>query len=109
MILLFNGEPLGGQGLNCMFTLALITPFKNEINSVCCVGSVRYKSKWIKGCYTANMYSEVWCFEHWLFVRKKPWSETLVVLSDEGPMLETLDFTIRIGSTPTFFHFDLYF
>ena len=29
-------------------------------------------------------------------------------LSDEGPMLETLDFTIRIGSTPTFLYFDLY-
>ena len=28
-------------------------------------------------------------------------------LSDEGPMLETLDFTIRIGSTPTFLYFDL--
>ena len=28
-------------------------------------------------------------------------------LSDEGPMLETLDFTIRIGSTPTFSYFDL--
>ena len=28
--------------------------------------------------------------------------------SDEGPMLETLDFTIRIGSTPTFSYFDLY-
>ena len=24
-------------------------------------------------------------------------------LSDEGPMLETLDYTIRIGSTPTFY------
>ena len=29
-------------------------------------------------------------------------------LSDEGPMLETLDFTIRISSTPTFLYFDLY-
>ena len=29
-------------------------------------------------------------------------------LSDEGPMLETLNFTIRIGSTPTFSYFDLY-
>ena len=29
-------------------------------------------------------------------------------LSDEGPMLETLDFTICIGSTPTFSYFDLY-
>ena len=29
-------------------------------------------------------------------------------LHDEGPTLETLDFTIRIGSTPTFLYFDLY-
>ena len=29
-------------------------------------------------------------------------------LSDEGPTLETLDYTIRIGSTPTFLYFDLY-
>ena len=27
---------------------------------------------------------------------------------DEGPMLETLDYTIRIGSIPTFLYFDLY-
>ena len=26
---------------------------------------------------------------------------------DEGPMLETLDYTIRTGSTPTFLYFDL--
>ena len=26
---------------------------------------------------------------------------------DEGPMLETLDYTIGIGSTPTFLYFDL--
>ena len=31
-----------------------------------------------------------------------------IFLSDEGPMLETLDHTIRIGSTPTFLYFDLY-
>ena len=29
-------------------------------------------------------------------------------LSDDGPMLETLDYTIRIGSTPTILYFDLY-
>ena len=29
-------------------------------------------------------------------------------LSDEGPLLETLDYTIRIGSTPTFLYFDLH-
>ena len=28
--------------------------------------------------------------------------------SVEGPTLETLDFKIRIGSTPTFSYFDLY-
>ena len=32
----------------------------------------------------------------------------MLFLSDEGPMLETLDYTIRIGSTPTFLYFDLY-
>ena len=30
------------------------------------------------------------------------------VLSDEGPTLEKLDYTIRIGSTPNFLYFDLY-
>ena len=29
-------------------------------------------------------------------------------LPDKGPMLETLDHTIRIGSTPIFLYFDLY-
>ena len=37
----------------------------------------------------------------WPFVREKRF------LSDEGPTLETLDFIIRIGSTPTFLYFDL--
>ena len=32
----------------------------------------------------------------------------ILFLSDEGPMLETLDYTIRIGSTPTFLYFDLF-
>ena len=32
----------------------------------------------------------------------------LIKLSDEGPTLETLiDFTIRIGCTPTFLYFDM--
>ena len=34
-------------------------------------------------------------------------NRNLTFLSDEGPMLETLDYTIRIGSTPTFLYFDL--
>ena len=29
-------------------------------------------------------------------------------LSDEGPTLETLNFTIHIGSTPNILYFDLY-
>ena len=31
------------------------------------------------------------------------------LLVNWGPMLETLDHTIRTGSTPTFLFFDLYF
>ena len=31
-----------------------------------------------------------------------------LLLSNEGPMLKTLDYTIRIGSTPTFLYFDFY-
>ena len=34
-------------------------------------------------------------------------SQVVLFLSDEGPMLETLDYTIRIGSIPTFLYFDL--
>ena len=41
-------------------------------------------------------YKFTWFFIYFLF------------LSDEWPMLETLDHTIRIGSTPTFLYFDLY-
>ena len=41
-------------------------------------------------------------------VRDKQTSEINMFLSDEGPTLETLDFTIRIDSTSTFLYFDLY-
>ena len=34
--------------------------------------------------------------------------ENFLFLSDEVPTLETLDFTIRIGSTPTFSYFDMH-
>ena len=52
-----------------------------------------------------------------IFLPQKPFSSNSVAmaitnlflfLSDEGPILETLDHTIRIGSTPTFLYFDLY-
>ena len=35
-------------------------------------------------------------------------NKVVFFFSDEGPTLETLDYTIRIGSTPTFLYFDLY-
>ena len=41
-------------------------------------------------------------------MRSKHSVNYFLFLSDEGPMLETLDHTIRIGSTPTFLYFDLY-
>ena len=41
-------------------------------------------------------FTRLWFFIYFLF------------LSDEGPTLKTLDFIIRIGSTPTFLYFDLY-
>ena len=46
----------------------------------------------------------------WLSLLYKftPFFIYFLFLSDEGPMLETLDYTIRIGSTPTFLYFDLY-
>ena len=47
-------------------------------------------------CQLSLLYKFTRFFIHFLF------------LSDEGPMLETLDYTIRIGSTPTFLYFDLY-
>ena len=40
--------------------------------------------------------------------KEKALGLTLLFLSDEGPTLETLDFTIHIGSAPTFLHFDSY-
>ena len=38
----------------------------------------------------------------------KAQAQNFRVLSDEGPTLETLDFTIRIGSNRVFLYFDLY-
>ena len=47
---------------------------------------------------------------HILYILNKytPYNIYLYIfLSDEGPMLETLDHTISIGSTSTFLYFDL--
>ena len=51
---------------------------------------------------SGNPISETLHFKHFYTIM------SAVTLSDEGPMLETLDYTIRIGSTPTFLYFDLY-
>ena len=48
------------------------------------------------------------CTPTTFFSLTKLFSLCCFFLSDEGPMLETLDHTIRIGSTPTFLYFDLY-
>ena len=68
---------------------------------LCCVGSVEivYKSK----------YKKVGVLPIWIVKSNvssvDPSSERK---HDEGPTLETLDFTIHIGSTPTFLYFDLW-
>ena len=61
-----------------------------------------------------------YCFSHLLGLLSVTWIDYLssinsldcfiyfLFLSDEETMLETLDYSIRIGSTPTFLYFDLY-
>ena len=45
---------------------------------------------------------------HHLLLYSSYFNKSTWFLSDEGPMLETLDNTIRIGSKPTILFFDLY-
>ena len=69
-------------------------------------------SKWL-----TYFYLFCYCFSHLIGLRSVTWLSLLykftrfsiyfLFLFDEGPMLETLDYTIRIGSTPTFLYFDL--
>ena len=73
-------------------------------------------SKWLT--YFCILLCICYCFSHLIALLAVTWSSLLykftrflidfLFLSDEGPMLETLDYTIRIGSTPTFLYFDLY-
>ena len=51
---------------------------------------------WLTFCHVIISYKFTRFFIYFLF------------LSDEVPMVETLGYTIRIGSTPTFLYFDLY-
>ena len=48
---------------------------------------------WLTFCHVIISYKFTRFFIYFLF------------LSDEGPMLEMLDYTIRIGSTPTILYF----
>ena len=73
-------------------------------------------SKWLT--YFCILLCICYCFSHLIGLLSVTWLSLLykftrffiyfLFLSDEGPMLETLDYTIRIGSTPTFLYFDLY-
>ena len=73
-------------------------------------------SKWLT--YFCILLCICYCFSHLIGLRSVTWLFLLykftrffiyfLFLSDEGPMLETLDYTIRIGSIPTFLYFDLY-
>ena len=71
-------------------------------------------STWLKH-NNASYYALLgicYCFSHLIGLFSVTWSFTLFLvyflfLSDEGPTLETLDFTIHIGSTPTFLYFNL--
>ena len=51
------------------------------------------------------IFASYYAFGLYLFTR---FFIYFLFLSDEGPMLETLDHTISIGSTPTFFHIYIY-
>ena len=74
-------------------------------------------SKWLT--YFCILLCICYCFSHLIAFLAVTWSSLLykftrflidfLFLSDEGPMLVTLDYTIgRIGSTPSFLYFDLY-
>ena len=73
-------------------------------------------SKWLT--YFCILLCICYCFSHLIGLLSVTWLLLLykftqffihfLFLSDEGPMFETLDYTIRIGSTPTFLYFDLF-
>ena len=73
-------------------------------------------SKWLD--YFCILLCICYCFSHLIALLAVTWLSLLykftrflidfLFLSDEGPMLETLDYAIRIGSTPSFLYFDVY-
>ena len=72
-------------------------------------------SKWLT--YLCILLCICYCLSHLIGLFSVTWLSLLYnftrffiyfqFLSDEGPMLETLDYTIRIGSTLTILYFDL--
>ena len=74
-------------------------------------------SKWLT--YFCILLCICYCFSHLIGLLSVTWLSLLykftqffiyfLFLSAEGPMLETLDCTIRIGSTPTILHFEQYY
>ena len=72
-------------------------------------------SKWLT--YFCFLLYICYCFSHLIGLLSVTWLSLLykftrffiyfLFLSDEGPMLETLDNTIRIGSTPTILYFEV--
>ena len=73
-------------------------------------------SKWLT--FFCILLCICYCFSHLIDLLSVTWLSLLykftrffiyfLFLSDKEPMLETLDYTIRIGSTPTILYFDLY-
>ena len=63
-------------------------------------------------CYSEFLTRGAWDLQAKMLVycryRKQSLTSEKHFLSDEGHTLETLDFTLHIGSTPTFLYFDLY-
>ena len=72
------------------------------------------QSKWFRDAPDDNLL--LWCWQEHHNKRSQLLRAQVIIpinnyssfLSDEGPMLETLDYTIRIGSTPTILYFDFY-
>ena len=71
-------------------------------NNCLCVPSLSYCRCYKYDCnFCNNDYVILPTAYHRILVKITAWG-------NEGPMLETLDHTICIGSTPTFLYFDLY-
>ena len=80
------------------------------VNGVCCVGGVEVHIRSTPTFFILrNTKGSVYCqYGQYGLTFRALALRRRDECSDEGPMLETLDYTIRIGSTPAFLYFDLY-